>query len=411
MKVLHVIQSIAQSTGGPARSSQGLVAALNRIGVKAWLFSFTPGESQWIEGVTRFKAVTSNRQTEERTHEEVNKDSRRRLRALCTFWKKQKEFEAFVEDIKPDLIHVHAIWCFGSHIACKVARKKGIPYIVAPRGMLEPWSLQQKKWKKLLAMCFYQRRDLKGSCLLHATAESEALQFRNLRLFQPIVISPNGVNFPQKLPERNLHADGRRRMLFVSRIHPKKGLLDLIEAWSRILPEQWVLEIVGTDADGYQRSVEDKVRKLCLCNSVIFTGPLDDTKKWEAYRRADVFVLPTYSENFGIVVAEALYAHVPVITTKGTPWEELSSEHCGWWIDIGVEPLVQVLQDAMALTDSERHQMGMNGRTLVEKKYTWSAVAMQMKLAYDWLLTHDAKPTGDVLLHLSQEGITYGEHS
>jgi glycosyltransferase involved in cell wall biosynthesis len=328
------------------------------------------------------------------------------------YWGALRAVESAILSIRPDLIHIHAIWSLSSHAAAVCARRHGIPYVVAPRGMLEPWTLNSKRWKKRLALWLYQRRDLKLAALLHATAESESEQFRKLGFSQPVIVSANGVNAPGVLPERKFRGAGCRRLLFVSRIHYKKGLLVLVEAWARLRPSNWVLEIVGTDADGYQKVVERAVEQKGVADSVVFVGPLDDEKKWEAYRRADLFVLPTYSENFGIVVAEALFAEVPVITTKGTPWQELlglygvnasraaslsclsastssrsalpvsDSGRCGWWIDTGVDPLVEALEEAMALSDEERRQMGLNGRALVEQKYTWPAIALQMKSGY-----------------------------
>lgn len=363
MKAVHIISDISRNSGGPSRSSQGLVAALNGAGVEAWLLSCTAGEKPWLPGVTHFRAPAEFG-----------------LKALRRF------FEETLREVTPDLVHLHGIWVPQIHLAAKVARKLGIPYIIAPRGMLEPWSLEQKKWKKRLAMALYQRNDLKRAAALHATAESEAEQFRRLGFRQQVIISPNGVTLPEELPPCTLQADGCRRALFVSRIHKKKGLLDLVEAWSRVRPQGWKMEIVGTDADGYQAVVEQAVRDHGLEQDFIMTGPLMDERKWEAYRRADLFVLPTYSENFGIVVAEALYAGVPVITTKGTPWAELEEHRCGWWIDIGVEPLVDALQKACALSDGERAAMGACGTDLVNTRYTWPALGRQMAEAYRALM-------------------------
>ncbi len=363
MRVIHVISGISRSSGGPARSSQGLVAALNAAGVEAWLVSCAVGERPWLPGVTRFRAP-----------------ERPGLWALRAF------FRALFGELRPDLVHLHGIWQPQIHLAACAARALGIPYIIAPRGMLEPWSLEQGKWKKRLALALYQRRDLRGAVALHATAETEAEQFRALGFGQKIVVSPNGVTVPERLPRRVANKAGERRALFVSRIHRKKGLLELVEAWDRIRPEGWKMEIVGTDADGYQREVEAAVRAKGLQDDFVFTGPLMDEDKWQAYTRADLFVLPTHSENFGIVVAEALYAGVPVITTRGTPWRELETHRCGRWIDFGVVSLAAALREMMALPDGARQAMGERGQALVQSRYAWPAIGQAMAKAYARLL-------------------------
>ena len=142
----------------------------------------------------------------------------------------------------------------------------------------------------------------------------------------------------------------------------------------------------------YESKVEARVKELGLSERFVFTGALNDDEKWTAYARADLFVLPTYSENFGIVVAEALWAGVPVITTKGTPWEELQERKCGWWIDIGIEPLATALKAAMSLSDEERREMGARGRKLVEEKYTWPAVAKTLESAAGAVVVSDVEP-------------------
>ena len=136
----------------------------------------------------------------------------------------------------------------------------------------------------------------------------------------------------------------------------------------------------------YEAKVKARVKGLGLEDQFILTGALNDDEKWEAYARAGLFVLPTYSENFGIVIAEALWAGVPVITTKGTPWKELEERKCGWWIDVGVEPLVGALKEAMSHSDEERAAMGARGRQLVEEKYTWKAVVKAMVKGYEEIL-------------------------
>lgn len=361
MKVLHVISGISRQSGGPSRSSQGLVAGLNAAGVETYLVALRPGDKPWIEGVDRFEAI----------------DGTDRMPELLS-------------QIKPDIVHIHGIWSLQLHAVAQICRRWNVPYVIAPRGMLEPWSLKQKWLKKRIARFVYQDGDLKHAAALHATAESEAEQFRALGFTNPIIISPNGVNLPKVLPPKTVGREPRaRRALFVSRMHPKKGVLELVDAWAKVKPADWCCELVYTVGSGEERAYEQKIRQrvseLGLADQFIFTGKLDDDKKWEAYVRADLFVLPTYSENFGIVVPEALYAGVPVITTKGTPWQDLVYYHCGWWIDLPpTESLVVALREA--ISSSELRVRGENGRRLVNEKYTWDAVCKPMVAGYEAIL-------------------------
>lgn len=359
MRILHVISDISREAGGPSRSSQGLVSALVEAGCDVRLLSLQPGNIPWMLDQKWFLDAAESGY---RGHWAAMED------AIRTF--------------HPELIHVHAIWKFSCHVATACARKHHIPYIIAPRGMLEPWSLEQKKWKKSLAMFLYQKNDLKMAAALHATAESEAEQFRRLGFAQPIIISPNGVNVPDSLPEPERNGNQKKRALFMSRIHYKKGLLELLEAWVQTAPPDWKLEIAGPDADGYQKVIEARVAELGLNNSVFFSGAHPDDRKWDVYRNASLFVLPSFSENFGIVIAEALYAGLPVITTTATPWRELGSRHCGWWTGTGTSACAEALKQAFALPVENLRKMGTNGHRLIEEKYMWPAIARTMRQEY-----------------------------
>lgn len=390
MRVLHVISSISRQGGGPSRSSQGLVAGLCAAGVDAWLMTLQHGEKPWIKGVDKF----------------INGG----------------KFEDALVRVKPDLVHVHGIWQYGLHRCVVACHQREIPYVIAPRGMLETWSLKTKWLKKRIARWLYQDHDLRMAAALHATAESEAEQLRRLGFENPVIISPNGVNVPEAdkpimqggeaavkcrasncpsestLKSVSSSPEKSNRVLFVSRMHPKKGVLELVEAWAKVRPQGWQCELVYTLNGDEERAYEAEMKKRIvalglsyadmqdassmMATDFILTGPLNDREKWSAYARTDLFVLPTYSENFGIVVAEALWAGVPVITTKGTPWSELVDRKCGWWIDIGVEPLMMALREAMSLTNEERAAMGARGRKLVEEKYTWKAVCTAMIEGY-----------------------------
>ena len=411
VKALHVITGISRKAGGPSRSSQGLVAGLCKAGVDAWIYPLD-GSEPWIPGVRKYEIGVGDR-------------------CRCT-----AELKKF------DLVHLHGIWDLRLHKVAVMCRKAGVPYVIAPRGMLEPWSLKQKWLKKRIARFLYQDRDLKQAAALHATAESEAEQFRALGFKNPIIVSPNGVNVPEgdvglgrrsrSTVELSNSSVVGRRALFVSRMHPKKGVLELVESWARlkhsnnpnIRPiEQWSCELVYTMNSDEERAYEQKVKDRILSLGMsyqdkdgtihsttttsnydfILTGSLDDDAKWSAYARADLFVLPTYSENFGIVVAEALWAGVPVITTKGTPWKELEDFKCGWWIDlpeaevkvkgVGVEwtALDSALRSAIEQSHNPNNrtilqEMGQRGHQLVSNRYTWSAVCDKMVCGYEEVL-------------------------
>lgn len=292
------------------------------------------------------------------------------------------------------IVHNHGIWLASNHWAVRYAVTNQIPLVLQPHGMLEPWALDYRSWKKQLAMFLYQRRDLNSARVLVATSIAEYKNLRTLGFRQPIAVIPNGVRLdavykfdqpPIKHPERTRH------VLFLSRIHEKKGIMDLIRAWSLIRPSGWCLQIAGPDENGYLTNVMSLVERERLTNSVEYVGVVDGEDKDRLYNCADLFVLPTFSENFGLVVAEALAHAVPVITTRGAPWVDLINFKCGWWIDIGVEPLVSALVDAMSLSDAERLAMGERGRTYV-KRYDWDIIAQQNLDLYNWVLGKACQP-------------------
>ena len=369
MKVLHAISGLGRGSGGPSRSCQGLVAAECAAGVDAWVWPIGGGKP-WLDGVRAASCSIG--------------DAVALRRMLQGF----------------DLVHIHGLWDLRLHKVAAACRRAGVKYVIAPRGMLEPWSLRQKWLKKRIARLVYQDRDMHCAAALHATAASEAEQFRRLGFVNPTIISPNGVNVPPVEIASNRSPESCRA-LFVSRMHPKKGVMELVESWARLKASgradagRWRCELVYTVSGEYERDYETRVRarvqELGLAECFMFTGALDDDAKWNAYARADLFVLPTYSENFGIVVAEALWAGVPVITTKGTPWADLETgpdgPACGWWIDLPPKAsLERALCEAMSSDAAKLAEMGRRGHELVERKYTWQAVVRPMVDGYERIL-------------------------
>jgi len=382
---------------------------------------------------------------------------------------------------KPDLVHIHSLWTPLSHAGASYARANNIPYVISAHGMLAPWALKHKWFKKRVAWWLYQKRDLEGAAMIHVTAECEIRWLRDLGFKQPYVLAPLGSDLPELSSGK---ANGRgdiKTVLFVGRIYPVKGLMNLVRAWgclkrrtedggrraedgiesSSFIPRPasfpcWQLVIAGPDQAGHKAELVAEASRLGLTVAdqapdelagsgnherlpdLVFTGPVYGGEKDALYRMADLFVLPSFTENFGVVVTDALSYGIPVITTKGTPWSELlgdsdssSGRDCdralvgeykdegqrivdrrleaiktdptrveltnsrtneytrtgraGWWIEIGVNPLAEALREAMGLTDEERCQMGLRGRDLVESKYAWPAISEQIKVAYTTL--------------------------
>lgn len=307
-----------------------------------------------------------------------------------------------IENIHCDLLHANGLWESVCHNSIKLALKMNIPYIVSPHGMLEPWSLKQGRLKKKIALKLFQFNDLKKATCIHATAPMELESIRNLGFKNPIALIPNGINiseFPVKRPEKSIKP---KKILFLSRIHPKKGIENLIEAW-KLMPlknrANWKIEVVGNGDETYIQSLENKIVSENLCEQIEIKKPVFGIDKIKLYREASLFVLPTFSENFGIVIAEALASYTPVITTKGTPWEELNTNNAGWWIDIGIKPLKIALEDAIGVSDKTLAEMGTNGRKLIEDKYSMVSVGKQMIELYDWILDNTDKPSFVHLIH------------
>ena len=283
--------------------------------------------------------------------------------------------------------HLHGIWDPFLHNAASLARKHRIPYVISPRGMLEPWALSQKKWKKRLAWWLYQRNDLRRAELLVATAKSEADQFHRLGLINPTVVVPNGVSVPAEpadlVPPVSTDWAPGKTALFLSRIHPKKGLLLLAEAWAKVRPDGWRMLVVGPDQDGHRLEVQRRVGQLGLTATWEFRDAVYGEEKRRAFLESDLFVLPTYSENFGIAIAEALANRLPVITTDQAPWEGLIEHRCGWWVSADIAGVSSGLLQATRLSRMELRGMGQRGAEWVRNEFSWTAIAKRMIEAYN----------------------------
>ena len=290
------------------------------------------------------------------------------------------------------IIHVHGLWSLITHLSIFLAKFNNIPIIIQPHGTLMPSALEHKLFKKKIAMYFYQRRNLRAANLLIATSSIEYKSFRNIDLRNPIAIIPNGIeqiylNTPKKISNDNSY----KTFLFLSRIHPIKGLLNLIKAWALASPDGWKLKIVGPNEDNYLDVIVREINRCGVNKSVEISPEAYGEDKDIIFRNADFFILPSISENFGIAILEALSFGIPVITTKGTPWSELESHGCGWWVNIGIEPLVSAINEAISLPKYKLNLMKSNARNL-SKKYLLENTVKQLEVSYRWVLFSTNKP-------------------
>ncbi len=370
--ITHVIAGLHPRSGGPSRTVVQLTDALaRRAGIEVTLLT------QSLNGEPSVPSAGNiNRRMSE-------SPSRNALRFGLPV---RSELIRMTQQKIPALIHSHGLWTPVNHWAAQAAKRHGVPLIIQPRGMLEPWALNHKAWKKKLAMTLFQWRDLESARLLVATSGVEYENIRKLGLRQPVAVIPNGVDLNiGPLPEKLALVDRQRVALFLGRVHPVKGLSNLVRAWAKVAPVGWRLCLAGPDEGGHLREVMALAAQLGVDDFIDYVGAVDGAAKSMLYKSAEVFILPTFTENFGVVIAEALAHGLPVITTRGAPWADLVTNRCGWWVDIGVAPLVQALQEAISLSDDERQAMGGRGRAYVQR-YNWDGIAKTTVDVYRWVL-------------------------
>jgi poly(glycerol-phosphate) alpha-glucosyltransferase len=300
------------------------------------------------------------------------------------------------------VIHVHGLWMYPGLLARRLADAAGTVRIVSPHGMLEPWALENSRWKKRLAALAFENRNLRSADCLHALCEAEARNMRNYGLRNPIAVIPNGVALEDFSPLPSYEAieaehpllKGKKRMLFLSRIHPKKGLPHLLRAWQRLATEfnDWVILIGGIDQLGHEQVMRSLTIELGLGSSVIFLGPRYDDAKKRAMAGSDAFVLPSFSEGFSMVVLEAAAGGLPVLLTPQCNFPELAAAGGAIEMQPDVASCEKGLRQMLSLSDAQRKNMGSCGRELIKKTYTWPAIATQMTAVYAWLLQQGSKP-------------------
>jgi len=290
-----------------------------------------------------------------------------------------------------DLVHVHGCWNFFGWAAARWCRRVGVPYVVSPRGMLQPWSFAHGRIRKALAYRLIEARTLQGARFIHTTSDEETRVVSALGVAADIVMIPNGVDAAAPQPPAAI-AEFRRRLgagsadyvlLFLGRLHPKKGLDVLIDAFRIALRKHphLFLAVAGSGDAAYVARLSDDTRDLQEERRLVFPGFLDGDDRRLALASADAFVLTSHSENFGLSVAEALAAGLPVVVSRDCPWQQVEEWHAGFWVE-NTAPKIAAAIGRLVDNPSAARAMGDNGRRAVERALDWNAAAVTMLRAY-----------------------------
>lgn len=375
MRILHTIAGLGKHSGGTSTCTYELVRALNQHGCTTDILTALPAEGRdaMVGNDPFIHAVDAHYRTPFCYSAEI----RHAIKDGCRHY---------------DLIHTDGLWLDVNYYSGRAAHTAGIPYVVSPHGMLYPQALNIKPIRKKLMRLLCFDRVLRDAACIHVTCEEELEHYRALGFRNPVAVIPNLLPIPEAAAqwrgERKI-----RRIGFLGRFHPIKNIPGLLEAWRRLGNETRDAELllVGSGAPDY----EAELRKMAAAlpeKNVRFCGFVAGEEKFRLLGTLSALCLPSLQENFGMTVLEAWLMRTPAIATKTTPWRELETHHCGWWVDNTPEALAAAVHEALTLPESELTLMGENGYRLLHAKYSAEKVATQMIRLYRWLLGEAERP-------------------
>ncbi len=304
-----------------------------------------------------------------------------------------REIRTLLDESDADLLHVQGIWLDRQWAALRWQKKNGGPVVISPRGMLDPWALSQSRWKKKLVGLLFAEESLRRAACIHALCDSEYESIRAYGLKNPVAVIPNGVELPE-MKERSFAERGRKKLLFIGRIHPKKGIEELLRGWASAkgMAAAWELTIAGWDDGGHEGGLNVLAKELGIGQSVSFVGSKYGDEKDRLLREADAFVLPSYSEGLPMSVLEAWSYGLPVLMTEFCNLPEGFSAGAAVRIEPDSASVAAGLEQLGAMCSDELRQMGGRGRALVEEKFTWPRIAEAMRQVYAWCLSGEHPP-------------------
>ena len=377
MKVIQVVPSILVEASGPSFSVPGLCRGLVENGCQAELHFADEMPKRQFE----YPVFAHGRHNFPHPSLGRSPEMYKALKNACK---------------EADIIHNNSFWMLPNVYPSWARRGSACKLINAPRGTLASWALRHHSLQKKLFGMYAQYAAMAATDMWHATCEKEYNEIRAAGYKQPVAVVPIGMDLPDTefVLSYNKNGDGGsfRRLVFFGRLHKVKAVDNLILAWNNVASEfnSWELLIAGPDG-GVQGELESAVREYNVPR-VSFLGELHGKDKYKFLASAELCVLPSYTENFGVTVAESLACGTPVIASQGTPWSGLVSNYAGWWIPVGVDSLARQLKESLAMKEDQLHQMGENGRRWMKNDFAWKSIGNKMKLSYEWLLGRGDRP-------------------
>lgn len=374
---LHVISHLDPKYGGLSAAVPELGRTLaRRSGCAAEIAAFCePGEDVHPEG---FAAGTVSFWPHSRGTWLHNQQLRRR-------------FEAKVAGF--DGVHIHGLWEQSTAEACRAAIAARKPYVLSAHGMLEPWALRNKRLKKMIYAALVERDNVRSAACRIALTEAEAEDYRRFGARGPIAIVPNGVQLPEQVDPRlflDLHPElaGKRVVLFLGRLHRKKGVDLLLQAWAKLAAQHpdAHLVVAGPDSEGTLETLETFVAEHALQQQVTFAGMLRGELKWSALAAAEAFILPSHSEGLSMSILEAMGMGLPVIVTRQCHMPQVQEFAAGWTIEPEVKEIAGALEELLANARGSNREIGLRGSRLIAERYDWTVIARQTAEVYRWAL-------------------------
>ena len=301
-----------------------------------------------------------------------------------------------LRSVAPDVLHNHGLWMYPSVASVQWSKMTHRPYLVSVHGMLDPWAVTHSYWKKKLASMMYEHRHLTNAACLHALCSAEADAIRGYGLSNPICVIPFGIDLP--VPALGESIRHEKALLFLGRLHPKKGLMNLLTAWQRLQHDRapeiagWELWIAGWDQGNHEQALQEYSAEQGIASSVRFLGPKFGEDKDLLLRSVGAFVLPSFSEGLPVSVLEAWAYGLPVVMTKECNLPQGFSSGAALCIDTTATGIARGLSDLMALPSEGRTAMGLRGRQLVEQQFSWASYAEHMSSVYAWMSGAGPRP-------------------